>query len=123
MDIFAEKKTTNPTCLNGDAMKKVRDLRQEYLIAYDIEDNKIRTSIYNNLLTFGLKPVQRSVFWGYLSRAELMEVKRNLEYGLNITTASDKAFISKSNFNSHGHNYYIGHKKEDFDDWEEIDVI
>lgn len=95
-------------------------LRHEYLISYDIEDNKIRRSIFKELEKYGLKPTQKSVFWGYLTLAELTSVKRYLTDNLEKT---DKAFITHTNFNGRGQSYFIGHGKEEFSDWKETDVI
>lgn len=95
-------------------------LRQEYLISYDIENNKIRTSIFKELGKHGLRPLQKSVFWGYLTLAELEAIKRYLHSGLENT---DKVFITHTNFNGRGQSYFIGHNARDFKDWEETSVI
>ena len=99
---------------------RIYPLRKEYLISYDIEDNKIRNYIFKELRRYGLKPTQKSVFWGYLTIAELEAVKRCLDSHLETT---DKAFITHTNFNGEGQSYYLGHKEEDFKDWKETDVI
>ena len=95
-------------------------LRQEYLICYDIADDKIRYSVFRELEQYGLKPIQKSVFWGYLTLAERLAVKRYLQ---NKLKKEDKAFISKANFNGKGPSDFIGHIKDDFTDWKETDVI
>ena len=95
-------------------------LRQEYLISYDVEDNKIRRHIFNELGKHGLKPVQKSVFWGYLTRAEVEAIKRYLHTSLG---KADKVFVTHTNFNGRGRSYFIGHSEEDFRDWEENHVI
>ena len=95
-------------------------LRQEYLISYDVEDNRLRTRIFRELGKYGLKSIQKSVFWGYLTLAELEAVKRYLHGGLE---KRDKVFITHTNFNGRGQSYVIGHSKEDFRDWEENHVI
>ncbi len=95
-------------------------LRQEYLISYDVEDNKLRTRIFKELGKHGLKPVQKSVFWGYLTLAELESIKRYLNADLEKT---DKILITHTNFNGRGQSYFIGHREEDFRDWEENLVI
>lgn len=95
-------------------------LRKEYLISYDIEDNKIRTFIFQELNGYGLKSIQKSVFWGYLSLAELNAIKRSLDNKLQI---EDKVFITRTNFNSKTKSFFIGHKEIDFMDWEEAYVI
>ena len=96
-------------------------LRQEYLISYDIADNKIRTKLYKSLLGYGLRGVQKSVFWGYLSVAELNAVKRDLSAHLADT---DKAFITRSSINGQRYaSFFIGHPDDDFNDWRESYVI
>ncbi|MCE2504135.1 MAG: CRISPR-associated endonuclease Cas2 [Chlorobi bacterium] len=95
-------------------------LRQEYLISYDVEDNKARSRLYKELAGYGLRSVQKSVFWGHLSMAELQAVKRELQKYLD---AHDKAFITHSSFNGRGQSYFIGHDEEDFKDWKENHVI
>lgn len=95
-------------------------LRQEYLISYDVEDNKIRTYLYKELAKYGLSSVQKSVFWGYLTRAELTAIQRYLNQCIQ---EQDKAFITHTNFNGRGQSFFIGHAKEEFRDWRETDVI
>lgn len=65
-------------------------LRKEYIIAYDIEDNKIRTNLYNQLLAYGLKSVQKSVFWGCITNAELGAVKPVLKVHHFISVSRSK---------------------------------
>ena len=95
-------------------------LRREYLISYDIADNKIRSCIFKELEKYGLKSAQKSVFWGYLTLAELNGIKRLLQ---NKLEKEDKAFITHTDFNRTEQSYFLGHKKEDFIDWKETDVI
>ncbi len=95
-------------------------LRQEYLISYDVENNKIRTGIFKELEKHGLKSVQKSVFWGYLTSAEMEAIKRYLNAELGST---DKVFITHTNFNGRGQSYFLGHSEQDFKDWEETSVI
>ena len=95
-------------------------LRQGYLISYDIEDTRVRNKLYKELLGYGLKGVQKSVFWGYLSRPEFIAIRRDLQKKLG---ARDKAFIVRSNFNGVGRNFFIGHHEDDFKDWEEYYAI
>lgn len=95
-------------------------LRREYLVSYDVEDNAIRGRLFKELQRHGLRPVQKSVFWGYLTQAELQSLNRYLKEHLDET---DKAFIVHSNFNGRGQNCFVGHPKEDFKDWEETLVL
>jgi len=98
----------------------IYSLRKGYLISYDIENNKIRSSIFKELEKHGLQAVQKSVFWGYLTLAELRYIKRYLNDHLE---KFDKVFITHTRFDNKNHSYFIGHKEEDFKDWKESDVI
>lgn len=91
-------------------------LRQEYLVVYDIESNKSRLSIYKKLLAYGLKSVQKSVFWGYLTLAEKNAIARLLNNALDKT---DKAFMTHVSMQRKSFSYKIGHHDDDFKDWEE----
>ena len=95
-------------------------LRNEYLISYDIEDNKIRTGIFKELGKYGLKDVQKSVFWGCLTKAELRSLQRFLYECLDD---HDKVFIIRTHFSKRGYSFSLGHDKEDFKDWSESHVI
>ena len=95
-------------------------LRQEYLISYDIEDNKIRMKIFKELQKYGLRNVQKSVFWGYLTMAELKSIEKYFSDNLKRI---DKAFITRANFNGKKQSFFIGHLEEDFKDWLETYVI
>ncbi len=95
-------------------------LRQEYLVSYDVEDNKTRARVFMELGKHGLRAVQKSVFWGYLTLAELEAIKRYLHDSLG---QADKAFITHTNFNGRGRSYFVGHEKSDFHDWEETLAI
>ena len=95
-------------------------LQQEYLVSYDIEDNKIRTQLFKELEKYGLRPVQKSVFWGYLTLAELKAIQRYLDRELET---SDRAFITQTHFNKKGQSYIVGHRKDEFQGWLETDVI
>lgn len=95
-------------------------LRQEYLVSYDVQDNRIRTRVFKELHAVGLKHIQNSVFWGYMTQAELNSIQRLLKKELRET---DKAFITHSNFNGRGQSYFVGHEEDDFTDWEETLVL
>ena len=95
-------------------------IRREYLISYDIEDSKVRNRIHQCLLSYGLRSVQKSVFWGYLAIPEVNSIKRTLD---NSLSPLDKAFIASSNFNGRGQSYFVGHTKNDFSDWKENYVL
>ena len=112
-----ERNAISHISLSGDIMNK---FRQEYLISYDVAENKRRTKLHKELLSLGLRSVQKSVFWGYLSIAELHAVKRSLKKFLDT---QDRGFIVQSHFQGRGKSYFVGHIKEDFEDWKDADVI
>lgn len=95
-------------------------IRQEYLISYDVKGNSVRDRLFKELQKHGLKAVHKSVFWGYLTRAELNGIHRYMKEKLGT---SDKAFIVSSKFNSRQPCYLIGHDEDEFKDWEETLVI
>lgn len=61
-----------------------------YLVCYDIEDNKTRKKLADFLKDLGLQPLQKSVFWGELNRAELRSLERYTRSHLD--KSSDKCF-------------------------------
>ena len=95
-------------------------LRREYLVSYDVELNKPRTAVYKELCKFGLKSVQKSVFWGYLTPAEVESIKRFL---ISKLSDSDKVFITSTNFNGRGASFHCGHNQDEFKDWNESIAI
>ena len=54
----------------------VTNVYAKYIICYDIENVKNRNKLYKSLKNFGLVPIQYSVFFGDLNKAELSAVKR-----------------------------------------------
>lgn len=95
-------------------------LRHEYVVSYDIQNNKLRTQVFNELSKHGLRPVQKSVFWGYLTSAEMEAIKR---YLVSNFKNADKVFITRTNFNGRGQSYFIGYGTSEFKDWNETEVI
>ncbi|EDY86875.1 CRISPR-associated protein Cas2 [gamma proteobacterium HTCC5015] len=65
-------------------------LYQDVLVAYDIEDNKARSRVFEKLKDIGLKPVQKSVFWGCVLATEKKSIHRLLNGELEPT---DRAFL------------------------------
>lgn len=81
----------------------------DYLITYDIEDNKNRTKVFEKLKDFGLIAVQKSVFFGELSNAEKIEIKAFLA---KYCDKNDKVIISKFDLKFED---LIGYEKSDFE--------
>ena len=87
-------------------------LNYEFLVSYDIEDTKQRTKLFNKLKDISLIPIQKSVFWGHLNKAEANSVKRLLK---EYCSSNDKAFIAKIELSKQiKNNSCIGHKLDDF---------
>jgi CRISPR-associated protein Cas2 len=61
-----------------------------YLVCYDIEDNKKRRNFFRSLKDIGMVPLQKSVFWGELTQAEYQSMQRTAHDTLNPKT--DKIF-------------------------------
>lgn len=78
---------TNLTDLNGNVPMS---LYRFYLVCYDIENNKLRKQFYGNLKDLGLMPIQKSVFWGQLNKAEFKSLQRLAKGKLDPKT--DKCF-------------------------------
>ncbi|GIX41411.1 MAG: hypothetical protein KatS3mg129_1144 [Leptospiraceae bacterium] len=70
------------------------DIEIEILICYDVENNKKRKKLYDQLKQFGLIPIQKSVFWGFILPAEKNAILR--EVG-KIIDKEDKAFLVYTN--------------------------
>ncbi len=65
-------------------------LYHKYLVCYDIENNKIRKKFFDSLKDLGLKPLQKSVFYGEMNTAEYKGLQRLAHSLLNADT--DKVF-------------------------------
>lgn len=63
-----------------------------YLISYDIEDNKSRTKLFEELKDLGLLNIQKSVFYGELSKSEIKVVK---ELFKKLCNDGDRAFLCR----------------------------
>ena len=96
-------------------------VRLEYLVAYDIAVTKTRTAIYNQLLAFGLTPVQKSLCWGFLSYPELNALKRLFTHNLHKT---DKALITRVDISkARKVDFSLGTSPHIFQDWQEYGNI
>lgn len=68
-----------------------RRQEREVLISYDIENNKKRTQLLNQLKNIGMISVQKSVMWGRLLPVDIVLARRVLKEELDKDC--DKAFI------------------------------
>ncbi len=69
-------------------------LYNEVMVCYDVEDNKVRTRLFGRLKDLGLRPIQKSVFWGHLNTAEERAVLRLFREELD--KATDRAFLVRA---------------------------
>lgn len=87
-------------------------LHNEVLVAYDIENTKDRTKLFKKLKDISLLPIQKSVFWGHLNRAEEESVKRLLK---QYCSKTDKAFVARIKLSEQvNQNNSVGYDKPDF---------
>ena len=89
-------------------------LRSQYLVCYDIRDNRSRNKVADLLLDFGLQHIQQSVFWGFLSVAEVNNIIMDAN---NLLESADKLLITP--VNTHNKNTrHLGHQADSFTDWQ-----
>lgn len=69
----------------------------EVIVSYDIEDNRNRKKLFEELKDMGLSPIQKSVFWGHLKLAEI-KILPNLF--CKYCSDGDKAFFVKARLSS-----------------------
>lgn len=69
-------------------------IRTQVLAAYDVSDNKARKELTERLKDLGLVPIQKSVMWGYLSKAEQSAAMRLIE---DLIEKNDRAFLLRVN--------------------------
>ena len=84
----------------------------EVLVSYDIEDNKNRKKLFEELKDMGLNSIQKSVFWRELKIAEINILPRLFE---KYCTEQDKAIVVKANLSKDILENSFGYDKEDFE--------
>ena len=87
----------------------------EVLVSYDIEDNKNRKKLFDELKDMGLTSIQKSVFWGNLKLAEIKILPYLFE---KYCTGCDKAFFVKANLSKEILKNSFGYEKIDFEEKE-----
>lgn len=60
----------------------------KYIVCYDVENNKRRSKFFDFLKDLGLQPIQKSVFYGELSTAELRSLATTAQKLLKPETDS-----------------------------------
>ena len=92
----------------------------QVIVSYDIADTKKRNKLFGELKDLGLKPIQKSVFWGYLLASEKRVVKLLFEKYCEVD--SDKAFIINATLDSNLDGCF-GYDSEDFQHPEGYTII
>ena len=85
----------------------------EVLVSYDIEENKNRKKLYDELKDMGLVSIQKSVFWGHLKGAEIKMLSHLFD---KYCTDNDKAFFVKANLSKEILKNSFGYNEEDFEE-------
>lgn len=73
------KSITGAFTLSGKDM----GLYTRYIVCYDVENDKTRSKFFDFLKDLGLEPIQKSVFYGQLTRAEIRCLKNKAHELLN----------------------------------------
>ncbi len=81
----------------------------KFIVAYDIENNKNRTKLYEKLKDMGLIAVQKSVFYGEISKPEIAIIKI---YFKEFCNRNDRAFIAPCEID---YDLSFGYNKEIFE--------
>jgi CRISPR-associated protein Cas2 len=83
----------------------------EIIVCYDIENDKHRRIFAGKLKNFGLTRIQRSVFWGFVTKAEKASILKLFKSELD---ESDKAFIVDSQLSKTFERNSFNYQKSDF---------
>lgn len=95
-------------------------LRREVVVSYDIENDKSRKKLHDKLKDVGLLPIQLSVFWGFVTNAEMKALKRLLNH---YTDEKDRSFIIKTNLTKEPSDNFYGYSNFSFKEPENYDVL
>ena len=87
----------------------------EVIVAYDIENNKKRRKLHEQLKDAGMIGVQKSVMWGRLLPADVRLIKRILKDELD--KQDDRAFVLTSKLSENAS--FFGHHP-DFAEYERV---
>lgn len=87
-------------------------LYNEVIVCYDVEDNRTRGRIFERLKDIGLRPIQKSVFWGHVNSAEERAILRLFREELNRDT--DMAFLVRADLGATVERNGFGYASETF---------
>lgn len=91
----------------------------EIIVTYDIEDNKNRKKLFEELSDLGLKPIQKSVFWGHVL---VVEKRVIISLFKKYCDKHDKAIMSNVQLKNNLDNSF-GYSKDDFSHPNEFKII
>ena len=117
MAILPESKVTSLIFLPGNMNK----IRREVLICYDVTNSKNRSALYEQLCDLGLRSIQKSVFWGFVNKAEKCLIDDLFKKYLDKTT--DRGLLAFTNIAGSSENNYFGHRDDDFKEWDEYGCL
>ena len=92
----------------------------QVIVSYDIADTKMRTKLFEALKDQGLRPIQKSLFWGYVLPSERRMILRLFEEYCNIET--DKAILTNVTLDQNIRETF-GYDREDFVHPEGYEII
>jgi len=92
----------------------------QIIVSYDIENNKNRKKLFEELKDLGLISIQKSVFWGYVMISEKRVIKKLFKRYCDIKV--DKAFMANANLDKDLNNSF-GYDKDDFKHPESFEII
>lgn len=92
----------------------------QIIVSYDISETKKRNKFFDELKDLGLKPIQKSVFWGYVKPSEKRVIKELFLLYCDVKT--DKAFMSNAVLDKELSNTF-GYDENDFSHPESFKII
>ena len=112
MAILVVQINTNLIYLGGRMYSQI-------IVSYDIENNKNRKKLFEELKDLGLVSIQKSVFWGYV----LLSEKRVIRQLFNIyCDKMDKAFLVNVNLDRNLNDCF-GYTYDNFKHPESFEII
>ncbi len=92
----------------------------QIIVSYDIEDNKNRKKLFEELKDLGLTPIQKSVFWGYVLVSEKRAIKKLFKKYCDKEI--DKAFMTNAVLDKDLDNSF-GYNEQDFKHPESFEIV
>lgn len=92
----------------------------QIIVSYDLEDNKSRKKLYEELRDLGLVSIQKSVFWGYVLPSEKRIIRELFKKYCDI--GSDKAFMVNATLDKDLADSF-GYDEDDFTHPESFEIV